>query len=375
MNRKFWLAGLGLATVLVCLYLGLTPKTAIATQPAVQLQTEPSLNRVVPVTTPVKFTLQALQANGKPVTDAALRIHLAAPAPTPWLTTDFPQVEGTSLLELEADAPNGMVQFQQILPIRGAYDLSVEVIPRITAAFAPFTTSLSFAIPENPVKYQNLTILLGILGVTGVGSGWLLGTKQVARPGELAPQPVRLLLSGAIVVAIAALLYVNLKAEKASAHPSEHHGATVQQSANPAVSTPTVQLKITGDQQATVGRLATQIVQVSQPANKTQAVTVAVQAITLEDNTVVFAYRGSPDHNGQLTWQEQFFDGAPHQVTAEIIEVAGKLPSEPLKVSQQIEVQGIKPPLSVRLISLTYFTAAFTLALLIGFWGRCWQGK
>jgi hypothetical protein len=197
----------------------------------------------------------------------------------------------------------------------------------------------------------------------------------VTRPGELAPQPVRLLLSGAIVVAIAALLYVNLKAEKASAHPGEHPGAAIQQSANPAVSTPTLQLKITGDQQATVGKLSTQTVQISQPSNKPQAVTVAVQAIALEDNAIVFAYRGTPDRNGQLTWQEQFFDGAPHQVTAEVIDVAGKPPTDPLTVSQHIEVQGIEPPLSVRLISLTYFTTAFTLALLLGFWGRRWQGK
>jgi hypothetical protein len=45
---------------------------------------------------------------------------------------------------------------------------------------------------------------------TGLAGGWVIGQRRHTHLGEIAPQPVRLLLSGAIVVAIAVLFYVNV---------------------------------------------------------------------------------------------------------------------------------------------------------------------
>ncbi|MGK7894996.1 MAG: hypothetical protein AB4372_15595 [Xenococcus sp. (in: cyanobacteria)] len=68
---------------------------------------------------------------------------------------------------------------------------------------------------------------------------------------------------------------------------------------------------------------------------------------------------------------EKIFDGAPHSVTATVSPVENSSEQfEPLQVSQEIEVEGIAPPLVVRFISLFYFTLIFLVGLTAGFWGR-----
>ena len=88
--------------------------------------------------------------------------------------------------------------------------MEVAVTPQIIGAFEPFEQSLSFKVPENPVKYRNLAILAIILLGVGFGSGWILGRDQTIDEGEIAPQPVRMLLSGMTIVAIAVLYHVRL---------------------------------------------------------------------------------------------------------------------------------------------------------------------
>src|SRR6476469_569728 len=56
-------------------------------------------------------------------------------------------------------APRGQLQFQQMLPIRGEYQLQVEVTPTVANAFTPFQQTLTLPIAENSVKYRNFTIL------------------------------------------------------------------------------------------------------------------------------------------------------------------------------------------------------------------------
>jgi hypothetical protein len=49
--------------------------------------------------------------------------------------------------------------------------------------------------------------------------------------------------------------------------------------------------------------------------------------------------------------------------------VAGQT-STPIKVSQPVEVEGVAPPLYVRLISLGYMTGIVASAFLVAFWLR-----
>lgn len=369
-------------------------KSAPAT---VRLTTEPSLNRVVPYeaeseTTqkPVKLTLQAIDSTGKPLTNVRMKAKLLAPAPTPWFTTDFPIVEGTQLFDLQADAPTGQLQLQQMLPIRGNYQLQVTATPLGVAGGEAIQQTLTLTVPENSIKYQNFGILAAILTAAGLGGGWVIGARRVTKAGEVAPQPVRLLLSGATLVAIAALLYVNVSAEMAQSGMSEpmSHPMGKEQMAgmeHPQKSIPAstitsqgIKLAITGDDSATVGKPANfQVKAVDAKTDRPVAGTVSIQTINTEkqDKWTAFGYQGAIS-NGRFAWQSGLFDGSGHQVNVEFTPaaIAGQQ-STPIKVSQPVEVEGVAPPLYVRLISLGYMTGIVASAFLVAFlWRRRQDG-
>jgi 5-hydroxyisourate hydrolase-like protein (transthyretin family) len=368
-NLKYF--GLTLVVSIGCVFIWLGILPSQASVPSVQLQTQPPLSQIIPDGEPVQVTLQAIDAVGQSLSDARFQLQLFAPAKTPWFTSDFPIVEGTTLLELDTLTPYGKLQFEQILPIRGDYWLKVRVAPSVAGVFEPFDRTLQFSVPENPLKFRNAAILVSILLLAGFGGGWIIGGDQTLQSGEVAPQKVRLLLSGVIVIAIAVLLYVNISAELISSH--DHGTGTevspniaVQRSLRDATRTPDLEIRLSGDQKATVGELANQTVQVlNLKTGKPEAgVTVKAQTISLEDNKQMFAYQGTTDTKGQLTWKEQFFDGAPYQVSVEAIFSDGK----PMQVAHEVEVKEIEPPLYIRLISLIYFTAFFVIGLWSGFW-------
>lgn len=369
----------------VCLFLAasivsgsiwLLASMPVGSQPFVQLETNPPLSQVIPDSEPVRLKLVMINPKGQPLPDANVQVRLFTPPKAPWLTSDFPIVEGTTLLELNAIAAAGELQFWQVLPIRGTYRIETNVAPKVTGAFEPFKQSLTFSVSENPVKYRNVAILAAVLLLTGLASGWVIGGKQSVRSGEIAPQPMRMLLSGGIVAALIALLWVNVSAELSSSH-AEHESAN-HESVPAAQQSQGVEARLLGDTEATVGKLATQIVQIRnvKTGNPVSDVALTIQSVAIEHHQHIFAYRGSPDAMGQFTWQEQFFDGTPHQVVVYVEPLAGAPRSfPPLQVTHQIDVEGIEPPLLTRLISLMYFTAIFVVGLIIGLWVRRQSGK
>jgi hypothetical protein len=353
-------------------------------QPTVQLAAEPPLNQIRPfeaeATTPqspTRLKLQALDATGKPLENAKISLTLLTPPKNPWFTTDFPIVEGTKLLEMEAVAPKGELQIQQMLPIRGTYQLLVNVTPTLENAFSPFEQTLRLTVPENWVKYRNFGILVAILLIVGLVGGLVIGERQQIQPGEVAPQRVRLLLSGAIVVAIAILLFVNVSAEIAQSGmsmPMSHMSEPAPSSDEPdTIQSGGLQLRLSGDVSATVGQLAN--FQVNAIDSKTKQpvpdVLLNLQATQLEDNWLAFAYQGVPDATGKLKWQQQFFDGAPHKIEVEVSPPANAARQfHSFQIAKTIQVEGVAPPLSVRSIVLAYLTSIVVVGLLLGIWLR-----
>ena len=370
MRKTIKYGTIALVAIAISALIWLLQSPPVVSQSTVKIQTEPPLENIVPDETVVKFQIQALGTAEQSLPNANIQVRILTPAPNPWFTSDFPIVEGTELLNLEAIAPQGNLEFEQVLPIRGNYNLQVVVTPQVTGQFEPFEESLSFRVPENSVKYRNLAILAVILLIAGFGSGWVLGADRVTGEDEIAPQPVRMLLSGITIVAIAVLLVVNLSAEVAA---SNVETGEVSASLPAVANNQEVRVELLGDRQAVVGNLATQAVKITSAATgePIQDVGVSLQSVALESDALMFAYQGTPDATGKLTWQEQFFDGAPHSVTATVAPLANSSRSfTPLEVSQEIEVVGIAPPLSVRFISLFYFTSIFAIGLIAGFLGK-----
>ncbi|MEH2289866.1 hypothetical protein [Nostoc sp.] len=359
-------------------------------QPSVRLTTNPPINQVQPLeaeattvlgsghyNSPVQLMLQAVDAQGQSLKDAKIRLQLFTRPKNPWFTTDFPIVEGTKLLDIEGNAPTGQLQVQQTLPIRGTYQLQVAVTPLVANAFQPIQQTLTLTLPENSLKFRYFGILVVILLAVGLIGGWVIGGRQPIQPGEIAPQQVRLLLSGLIVVAIAALLWVNISAEFAESHHTMSMpgmGEEVPRSSKPAkLQSQGLNMQLSGDEGATVGQPAKLQVSVSD-AKTSQPVTDVVLKVTttqLENNWVAFAYEGTPDSNGKLTWEQEFFDGAPHSIVVEVAPQANATRQfQPFQVAENIPVEGVAPPMSVRLISLTYFTGIVVIGLLLGLWLR-----
>lgn len=358
-------------------------------QPSVRLETRPAVGQVKPFEAeaddrqnPVELTLQAVDGAGQPLENVKMRLKVLTPPQTPWFTTDFPIVEGTTLLEMESLAPQGELKLQQMLPIRGTYTLQVNVTPIAPNAFTPFQKTLTLSVSENGLKYRNLAILAIVLFAVGLGGGWVIGSRQPVRSGEIAPQRVRLLLSGAIIVAIAVLLFVNVSAEFAQSHHSMamSHGTEDAPSAQrpTAMNAQGLEMRLSGDTSARVGQLAHLQVSVLDRRTKQPITDVMLKVTTtqLENNWVSFAYQGALDRTGIFPWQQQFFDGAPHSIEVEAIPQSNaKQMFQPLQVGQNISVEGVAPPLITRLISLAYFVATVAVGLLLGLGLRQRQGK
>ncbi|AFY33454.1 hypothetical protein [Calothrix sp. PCC 7507] len=380
--KKYRLFGLisAVCIVLSILYsfVGVSQNTA----PRVLLSTNPPLEHILPFEaqadkpqSPVTLTLQAVDAAGKPLQNALISLQILTPPTNHLLTTDFPIVEGTKLLQMNAVAPDGKLEIQQILPIRGNYQLRVNVSPQIANAFAPYEENLNLHVRENPVKYKYFAVIAAILLSMGLLGGWVIGGQEALREGEIAPQSVRLLLSALTVVAIVTLLFINISAEVAEAHGSGH--SSQAEAIAPSVQkSQGLEVSLEGDKNATVGKLANLALQVKDTATGQliKDVTLQIKAIALEDNLTVFAYKGIPNLDGKLTWQEQFFDGAPHKIEVEATPNPGSNRQFPsVKVAQLIEVKAITPPIYIRLIGLFYFTAFVGIGMAIGLLIQHWR--
>ncbi|MEJ6484436.1 hypothetical protein N0Y54_24495 [Nostoc punctiforme UO1] len=342
----------------------------------VLLSTNPSLERILPfeaeaekLQSPVTLTLQAVDAAGKHLENTKISLQILTPPRNPWLTTDFPIVEGTKLLQMNATAPDGKLEIQQILPIRGNYQLLVNVSPLVANAFAPYQQTLNLNVHENPIKYKYFVVIAAILLSLGLLGGWVIGGQEELQQGEIAPQSVRLLLSALTVVAIVTLLVINISAEVAEAHGSEHHPSSTEVIAPSSQKSQGLEISLEGDKNATVGKLANLALQLKDTASGQPIADVALQvkAIATEHNLTVFDYKGIPDEQGKLTWQEQFFDGSPHKIEVEATPLPGSNRQfAPVKVAQEVEVKAIAPPIYIRLIGLFYFTAFVGIGMAIG---------
>jgi hypothetical protein len=342
-----------------------------SSQPSVQLLTEPALEQIRPLAEKsVQFTLKALDKTGKALNNANIHLTLLTPPRSPWFSTDFPWVEGTTLLDISKPSKTGELQFQQILPIRGNYTFKLEVNPLIADTFQPFQQTLSLSVSENEIKYRNYVILLVLLLFVGFGGGWIIGAGESLQTGEVVPQRVRLLLSSAIIVTIATLLFICITAEVGSSHSEhENHQSEISDTLNDQGEITDSIIQLLGEENATVGQLNNfQIKAINTQTQKPLSnLPLTIKTNQLESNLVIFATQAETDSQGQFRWQQQFFDGSPHELNVTISpNISSK--SQPLQIGKAIEVEAIHPPLVTRLISLGYMLFTLTIAFGLGFW-------
>src|SRR6185295_17089031 len=94
----------------------------------VYLKTSPALGLLRPFADPVSISVLVTRPDGRPVEQGSVAIVLDAPKPGAFVSTDFPVVEGSRLLELVLPLRQGRTGWHYLFPIRGDYRLSVRVI-------------------------------------------------------------------------------------------------------------------------------------------------------------------------------------------------------------------------------------------------------
>ncbi len=333
---------------------------ALAAEIDVQINTEPNYQQAKPGDF-VKFTIIPF-TDKKNLKNAKVNVKIIAPNKTPWLTSDFPHVEGTTLTEVTAIASDGKLEIGQLLPIRGNYEVLIDVNSQSVKKY--------IYIPEKNIKYKNLAILASILFIIGLGGGWVIYGEQKIRTGTIAPDRVRLLLTGMGLVAIASLLGVNISAELIKSHTHEHNNDVVATNNEKREKLPEqLEIKWYGDNQVTVGKLANFALEVidKKTGESIKDVNLKIKTIHLEHQQTVFSYESVPDNTGKLIWKQQFTDGSDHQLEVEVSpQVNSKNQFPPFAVFKEIEVEAMAPSLLVRLISMGYLTVIIVLGLLLG---------
>jgi hypothetical protein len=147
--------------------------------PTITLTTQPAAGEIVPdeLETPTKFILEARGPQG-PLRNAVIDVEITAPSFGPLASSDIPAIEGTTLFRSRFGAPDGRLEFDYVLPIRGAYTVRVQALPvpgAAGAAFQPVTREFPLPVNERGSEIVNFWMLIAGLFVVGLAAGALLG--------------------------------------------------------------------------------------------------------------------------------------------------------------------------------------------------------
>lgn len=317
----------------------------------VSLRSSPPPDTIRPDHDMAQVTL-AVQHDGQPLTHGHVQVKVTAPPHPRLLSTDFPIVEATTLLELASDLqPNGTFSFDYLFPIRGVYTFHVALQPVAgSTQFAPTAVQTPWRIHENPSEIRNAWLLVLGLFLLGGVFGLILARSARAKSALIVTV---LLASTALGVRAEGDVRAQTETSKTQHVVRGEHGWALQVDATPA--------------QATVG----------QPVRFDMALTkdgqvfaeetaLAVELHHIEDDKPIFkTHILAP--RGETSEQLQFFDGAPHRVMITAHPANRDRAGEPpLQAVFEMEVNAIHPPMAVELRTLALFIGVLTIGMVVG---------
>jgi hypothetical protein len=332
------LAGVWLAT--------LTPGFAAETDLSLKITSTPPPLQIRPDTDYARVTLHVLH-RGQPLSAGHLEVNLTSPGRQPWISTDFPMVEGTPLLALASDLQDGALTFDYLFPIRGAYAVDATISPVPGGPDFPATTlQETLQLRENPVEVRNGWILLGGLFCFGGIAGVLFARSASAR--EALPSiAIWVVLLGLGMIAPASM------ADQKGQYVVQGDGGWLLD----VRTTPT---------HATVGQLLQFDVVLSKDgARFPEATQTTLLLHHVEDDKAVFQTT-THTQTGSSSQRVQFFDGAPHAVTI-TAQPVGPAQMTPLQAVFEMEVEGLQPPMAVKIRTLCILIGVLVVGMAAGF--------
>jgi hypothetical protein len=324
--------------------------TAEAFAITVSLNSSPPPETIRPDHDMARVTV-AVQHDGQPLHQGRIQVKVMAPPHPSLLSTDFPIVEATTLLELVSDLRDGTFSFDYLFPIRGQYTFDVALQPAAGATpFAPTAIQLPWQIHESPSEIRNAWLLVVGLFVLGGVFGVILSRSAQAKSA---------LLLTVVLVSTA----VGMRAEgdvHGPAHTAEtqhvvrgEHGWALQVNSTPAY--------------GTVGKEVRFDVRLTKDGEAFAEETgLAMELHHIEDDKPIFKTKILAP-KGETSQRLQFFDGAPHRVmiTAQPANPA-RTGEPPLQAAFDMEVNAIHPPMAVKLRTLALFIGVLTIGMVVG---------
>ena len=283
----------------------------------------------MPLSAPVILSVAVKTFGGQPSNGRWIRVRLDAPAPTGFLSTDFPLVEGSRLLEIQLPIIDDKAEWRQVFPIRGEYRLSAELVGGVDTKKV-----FQFYVQENHQKWLILSAFALALFVTGVIAG-----RVFSAPG----QRKRARLNSLVFV----LLHC-CGAMTASGWATDNHARKydpIIEVGTPAVGTP-ARIRWRLQPTAVSGKISAKL---------------AVKITHLEKDTVVFYAEKIPVSN-EYSLDYQFTDGTDYQIVT-IADIDG---GETVRQEQRVSVNAIAPPWRAQVPALAMFLFLISAGLLVG---------
>ena len=335
-----WLAGIVLALVLL-IPAQAGPIQAQGDELRVVVTTDPPPEQIGPDKTLARTTVTVVDGSGQPVPGAYLKLHLDAPEGNPFISTDFPIVEGTSLLEYAGVLPQGTLSFDYIYAIRGEYTFAMEA-GRDANSLRP-VSPFRMTLRENPDEVRNFLVMVAGLFLFGLLAGIVIAG------GATAQRAVAVLLLGVILLPGTALAHSNDP-------PSDV--APFTQEATAGDLTLVYEMAPGAGKVGAINRLAFRLVDAQgQPVPET---TFDLVLWHIEDEKPIFATTlFAPE--GVTSLDFQFFDGAEHEVR-----LSAQSPAGDVSLARVVEVEGINPPMAVKVKTTLYMVLLVLAGILVG---------
>ncbi len=316
----------------------------------VSLSSSPPADAIRPDYDVARVTL-AVERDGQPLTHGHLQVKVTAPPQPKLLSTDFPVVEATTLLELASELKDGTFSFDYLFPIRGEYTFDVALQPIAGASeFAPTSVQTPWQLYESPAEVRNVWLL--VVGLFGLGGVLGLVLARSARA-----QSALLLAVFAVPVALGmqAESLAQGQAETAKAkhvvrgeqgwalevHPTPDQGTVGQQVR--------FDMRLTKDGEVFAG-----------------ATEMSLELHHIEDDKSIFQ-TDILASAGETSQRLQFFDGAPHRVTVTARPASsGPGAASPLQAVFDMDVNGIQPPMAVKLRTMGLLIGVLVIGMVAG---------
>lgn len=297
-------------------------------QGEIRVHVSPATTSLRPLKDSASITIELEGAGGSPRAPVDLSIRLTAPSSGSLVTTDFPLIEGTRLVEMNLPNVSGALSWDYIFPIRGEYRLDVTATD---AQGRRLERSFTLQVRESGAKVTFLAAFVAALFLLGFVAGRVFSGPAVV----------------AAMVLVMVLLYGAGSNKDFAADTGQTAGLKGELTvAPPRVGAPSI-IRWRG----------------TEPGSESPVpATVTLRVLQLEKGKEIFTLNRVPT-DGALDLALQFTDASPHRV---VVAATAQGRQREAEVARTVEVESATPPLGIRAWPVLLFLLVVLAGLAAG---------